>query len=87
MNPFDFGLRLSSAECPQGSSWGIFPDMDDILSKSAASGYAMDDAFDALVAAWTAGQTVLGKAETMPENPKLDSKGLRMEILHPAGYN
>ena len=66
---------------------GIFPDMDDILSKSAASGYAMDDAFDALVAAWTAGQTVLGKAKTLPENPEIDSKGLRMEILYPAGYN
>ena len=66
---------------------GIFPDMDDILSKSAASGYAMDDAFDALVATWTAGQTVLGKAKTLPENPELDSKDLRMEILYPAGYN
>jgi len=39
--------------------------MDDILSKSAASGCAMDDAFDALVAAWTAGQTVLGKADVL----------------------
>lgn len=42
-----------------------------------------DDILDALVAAWTAGQTVVGKAETLPPNPELDSKGLRMEILCP----
>lgn len=62
----------------------IFIDMDNILSKSAASAYAMDDAFDALVAAWTAARTVLGKAKTLPENPELDSKNLRMEMLYPA---
>ena len=44
----------------------------------------MDDALDAIVAAWTAGQAVLGKARTLPENPSLDSKGLRMEIVYPA---
>ena len=65
----------------------IFTDMDDILSKSPTAGFAMDDAFDALVATWTAGQTVLGKIVTLPENPKLDSKDLRMEILCPACYN
>jgi len=62
----------------------IFADMDDILSKSTKSGFAMDDAFDALAAAWTAGQTVLGRFRTLPENPEIDSKGLRMEILCPA---
>jgi len=61
----------------------IFTDMDDILSKSPTVGFAMDDAFDALAAAWTAGQAVIGKAETLPKNPELDSKGLRMEILYP----
>ena len=65
----------------------IFVDMDNVLSESPTTGFAMDDAFDALVAAWTAGQTVLGKVKTLPENPELDSKGLRMEILCPAGYN
>lgn len=61
----------------------IFTDMDDILSRSPKSGFAMDDAFDALAAAWTAGQTVLGRSGTLPENPEIDSKGLRMEILCP----
>ena len=61
--------------------------MDDILSKSAASGYAMDDAFDALVAAWTAGQAAIGKAKTLPEKPQLDSKSLKMEMLYPVCYN
>jgi len=42
-----------------------------------------DDILDALVAAWTAGQTVIGKAETLPQNPEFDSKGLRVEILCP----
>lgn len=63
----------------------IFPDMDSILAHAPVRGYVMDDVLDALVAAWTAGQTVLGKAVTLPENPDLDSKGLRMEILYPSG--
>jgi len=45
---------------------------------------APDDILDALAAVWTAGQIVSGKAETLPKNPELDSKGLRMEILYPA---
>lgn len=61
----------------------IFTDMDSILMEAPIYGYAIDDAFDALVAAWTAGQTVIGKAETLPPNPEFDSKGLRMEILCP----
>lgn len=61
----------------------IFTDMDSILMEAAIYGYAIDDALDALAAAWTAGQTVIGKAETLPLNPEFDSKGLRMEILCP----
>ena len=61
----------------------IFMDMDDVLSKSPATGFAMDDAFDALVAAYTASQAVIGKAKTLPSTPELDSKGLKMEILCP----
>lgn len=63
----------------------IFTDMDSILAHIPPRGYVMDDAFDALVAAWTAGQAVMGKAATLPKNPDLDSKGLRMEILYPSG--
>ncbi len=61
----------------------IFTDMDGILAQTPLYGYVMDDALDALVAAWTAGQTVIGKAGTLPQNPEFDSKGLRMEILCP----
>lgn len=62
----------------------VFADADSILTRAPTRGYAMDDALDALVAAWTAGQTVFGKVKTLPENPERDSKGLRMEILCPA---
>lgn len=65
----------------------IFADMDGILSQLPTDGFVMDDAFDALVAAWTAGQTVMRKAETLPENPELDNKGLRMEILCPTSLD
>jgi len=65
----------------------IFTDIDSILVRAPISGCAMDDALDAIVATWTAGQAVIGKAKTLPENPELDSKGLRMEILYPACYN
>lgn len=61
----------------------IFPYMDSILANAPVRGYAMDDAFDALVAAWTAARAILGKIRTLPENPELDSKSLRMEILCP----
>jgi len=64
---------------------GVFTDMDSILAQVPPRGYVMDDALDALAAAWTAGQAVVGKTETLPEDPELDSKGLRMEILYPAG--
>ena len=47
----------------------------------------MDDALDAIVAAWTAGQAVIGKAKTLPGKPPLDSKGLKMEMLYPVCYN
>lgn len=65
----------------------IFTDIDSILVRAPISGYAMDDALDAIVAAWTAGQAVIGKAKTLPEKPQLDSKGLKMEMLYPVCYN
>ena len=61
----------------------IFADMDDVLSKSPTVGFAMDDAFDVLVAAWTASQAIFRKVKLLPNLPELDSKGLRMEILCP----
>ena len=65
----------------------IFADMDGILTQAPPHGYLMDDALDALVAAWMAGQTVIGEAGTLPENPQFNSKGLKMEILCPTCYN
>ncbi|HUW19115.1 MAG TPA: DUF429 domain-containing protein [Sedimentisphaerales bacterium] len=62
----------------------VFTNMDEVLNEGLRRGYGMDDAFDALAAAWTAGQTVSGKAGTLPKNPRLDSRGLRMEIFCPA---
>lgn len=62
----------------------IFTDIDSILVQAPISGCAVDDALDAIVAAWTAGQAVIGKAKTLPEKPPLDRKGLRMEMLCPA---
>jgi predicted RNase H-like nuclease len=62
----------------------IFSELERIVAEARKpKEVAPDDILDALVAAWTAGQVVLGKAETLPENPELDSKGLRMEILCP----
>jgi len=60
----------------------VFEDVDIVLAQAPDSGYVMDDALDAIVAAWTAGQTIIGKAATLPEKPEHDSKGLRMEILY-----
>jgi predicted RNase H-like nuclease len=65
----------------------IFTDIDSILARAPISGCAMDDVLDAIIAAWTAGQAVIGKAKTLPEKPPLDSKGLKMEMLYPVCYN
>lgn len=62
---------------------GVFGDVESVLIQAPDSGYVMDDALDAIVAAWTAGQTIIGKAVTLPEKPEHDSEGLRMEIVHP----
>lgn len=65
----------------------IFTDIDSVLVRAPISGYAMDDALDAIVAAWSAGHAVIGKAKTLPEKPPLDNKVLKMEILYPVCYN
>jgi predicted RNase H-like nuclease len=46
-------------------------------------GYAVDDVYDAIVAAWTAGRVALDKAATLPAKPDTDSNGLRMEMVYP----
>jgi predicted RNase H-like nuclease len=63
----------------------IFPNIEEfVVQARKPKEVELDDILDALVAAWTAGQTVLQKAKTLPDNPELDSKGLKMEIVYPA---
>jgi len=63
----------------------IFPNIEKVVGEARKPNEAgPDDILDALVAAWTAGQVVLGKSKTLPENPDVDNKGLRMEIVYPA---
>jgi predicted RNase H-like nuclease len=62
----------------------VLADVDSVLAQAPTSGYVTDDALDALAAAWTAGRAVHGNVKTLPEQPELDGKGLRMEILCPA---
>jgi predicted RNase H-like nuclease len=62
----------------------IFPAVQKLIAEARRPKQAApDDILDALVAAWTAGRAAVGKAETLPQKPKLDGKGLRMEILYP----
>lgn len=63
----------------------IFPDVRQLIAKARRTKQvAPDDILDALVAAWAAGQAVVGKGKTLPEDPKVDSKGFTMEILYPS---
>ena len=41
-----------------------------------------DDILDAFAALWTAERIALGVARTLPEEPLLDARGLRMEIVY-----
>ena len=66
----------------------VFPNVKEIVAEARKpKEVAPDDILDAIVAAWTAGQAVIGKAKTLPEKPPLDSKGLKMEMLYPVCYN
>lgn len=64
---------------------GIFPTAVGMIETAVrARELGADDILDALAAAWTAAQAVVGQAATLPEHPERDNKGLRMEILTPA---
>jgi len=63
----------------------IFSDLQQFVTQARQPNkVAPDDILDAVAAAWTAGQAVIRKAKTLPENPEFDSRGLKMEILYPA---
>lgn len=62
----------------------IIPNLQKLLDKAhKPKQVERDDILDALVATLTASQTVIEKAQTIPENPLLDNKSLKMEILYP----
>jgi len=62
----------------------ILPDVQELLAVARKPGeVAADDILNALVAAWTAGKAVIGRATTLPSEAERDRKGLRMEILYP----
>jgi len=61
----------------------VFRDIDNVLADAPAQGLAIDDALDAIVAAWTAWQVTAAKASTLPARPPPDAKGLKMEIVLP----
>ena len=48
------------------------------LKKIAAD----DDILDAFAALWTAERIIRGEARTLPDDPPLDSEGLRMEMVY-----
>lgn len=57
-----------------------FPDVNDILD-SVRPASASVDVCDALALLWTARRVRSGSAVTLPPQPQLDSRGLRMEIV------
>ena len=61
----------------------VLSNLDDLLAEAPSRGCVLDDVYDAIVAAWTAAQALIGRAAILPENPPLDSKGLRLEMLYP----
>lgn len=51
-----------------------------LLDRRSAFGAQPDDILDAAVAAWTAHRRLIGKAFSLPADPPLDARGLRMEM-------
>ena len=43
---------------------------------------APDDVLDAIAAAWTARRVAEGRAGRLPDDPPVDARGLRMEIVY-----
>jgi predicted RNase H-like nuclease len=47
----------------------------------APAGAALDDLLDAMAAAWTAARVARGTARTLPDQPEIDPRGRRMEMV------
>jgi predicted RNase H-like nuclease len=66
----------------------VFSNVEDVVVRARRlDGVVPDDILDAMVAAWTAREAFLGRVTTLPPEPELDGKGLKMEILCPSHYN
>lgn len=55
---------------------------DDLANIAAPPGAARDDFLDACAAAWTAARVAREEAERLPQEPPLNARGLRMEIVY-----
>jgi predicted RNase H-like nuclease len=55
---------------------------DDLSAIHSPIGAGRDDLVDACAAAWTAARFARGEAGRLPEDPPLDSRGLRMEMVY-----
>ena len=55
---------------------------NDLTSIVVPPGAARNDLLDACVAAWTAWRFVRGEHSTLPPDPPVDARGLRMEIVY-----
>ena len=61
----------------------IFTDIDDHLPRTTIRTVSLHDIYDSLAAAWTAHQSLTGKADAIPDPPEIDSRNLKMHILLP----
>jgi predicted RNase H-like nuclease len=55
---------------------------DAVRSRYRVKHVAHDDILDAFAALWTAERELAGRSRRLPENPPLDFRGLRMEIVY-----
>lgn len=55
---------------------------DAVRAQLAPKRAPADDILDAFAALWTAERIARGDARTLPEEPRLDTRGLRMEIVY-----
>ena len=56
--------------------------VEDVSLRPVPKGAGRDDFHDACVLVWTASRLARGRAERLPSEPELDSRGLRMEIVY-----
>jgi predicted RNase H-like nuclease len=55
---------------------------DDLAATELPIGAGRDDLLDACAAAWTAARYARGEHGTLPDDPQVDARGLRMEMVY-----